>query len=71
MVNYLNICVCIFSNEEPIFDSKSEVLWSREKNGVVSQNDFFRGLQDGFSDLTEGSTSSCSWHNDVSIYKIL
>ncbi|KAG8189228.1 hypothetical protein JTE90_013759 [Oedothorax gibbosus] len=52
------------SNEEPIFDSKSEVLWSRERNIVISQNDFFRDFQNGFSDLTEGSTSTCSWHND-------
>ncbi|XP_055924109.1 uncharacterized protein LOC129954326 isoform X2 [Argiope bruennichi] len=52
------------SNEESFLDSRSEVLWSREKNELFSENDFFRGFCESFSDLTERSNSSCSWHND-------
>ncbi|GBM99341.1 hypothetical protein AVEN_111913-1, partial [Araneus ventricosus] len=52
------------SNEESFLDFKSEILWSREKNEIFSENDFFRGFCDSFSDLTDRSNSSCSWHND-------
>ncbi|CAL1263196.1 unnamed protein product [Larinioides sclopetarius] len=52
------------SIEESFLDSKSEIVWSREKNEIFSENDFFRGFCDSFSDLTDQSNSSCSWHND-------
>ncbi|GFS54712.1 uncharacterized protein NPIL_645911, partial [Nephila pilipes] len=52
------------SNEDTFLDSKSEVLWSREKNEIFCENDFFRGFHDSFSDLTDRTNSSCSWHND-------
>ncbi|GFX75609.1 uncharacterized protein TNCV_4715151 [Trichonephila clavipes] len=52
------------SNEDLFLDSKSEVLWSRERNEIFCENDFFKGFHDSFSDLTERTNSSCSWHND-------
>ncbi|XP_054714851.1 uncharacterized protein LOC129224427 [Uloborus diversus] len=51
------------SSGDDSFKNKSEILWSRD-NDYFQEKDCFQDMFDSFSDVTEGTISSCSWHND-------